>query len=989
MKKRKIWNKFLSGIFVVAMIFPNTSNMAYAINDNQEEIIVTAAEETVASTEHNYMSDEEAPTSEEPVLNENGQYEIGSLEQLMWFASKVNTQEITSHKVILTGDIVIDDSVEWKPIMLKDNCPSVFDGNGHTITINQDLTSLGNQGIGIFGTYNYSTIKNLIVKGEIKCNSQNVGAIVGSAYRTTISNVISYVNITNAATEGGTGGLAGKFGGQDADGLYSLIENCTVNANISGGGSAGGLVGNIWAGYQYCTIKDSHYSGDVNGTVNSGAIVGYNGNNSATTSTIKNVSYDEKDNIHFIGGKGSGKLSTENISIKPAKNVTLRGKTYEIKDGLILDLRELVGPGFNVTINITGSGQVISTGQYRLENSVINVTSNNTSDYVLLQNVRIICTSADKFNETGLHISGDIINVEVEGCEITNRVDERREVYDIVLHTYYDDTPRIRAEFQIIGSTGKTEWLYLKTSEGSLESNCVGEIQSIKFRLKDGDYYEELEDISVKGRNYGSTYKAYIGRMFDSDTDTGPITVKNTDNVYRVEVHTAFEPFADTWDTVYFYLRDTSGRVSDTWVLNYGPTLPNQSIIKYVYVPDDFGECVNVVFYTERRYYSANAWKLDDFTISKEQGESTNEYFKFDSGQYFEENDYPISFGKYSGQTGAFYVEVKTSNKSKAGTDSNIWLTIYGSKGSTGEINLGTYAAGGNDFEKNDLDCFYIGYNVAKLGTIEKIKIRKEDNGIGPDWHLDYIKISEEVGYEQEGQSVTFDIDQWIRDSSYTFGSGYITNVTLRATTTIDRELLSNLTKNDDGSYSLKVDRNITMKEDVFDLLTENGLVFTVEMMDDSGEMIYAITFDGSKFESSKSLELKKGYSFTDGNAIVDFLSNVALPAGTTIRINAKFLGFDTKDTFVELTRSTDEKWKDSVMIKTGSETKTITLKEGIEKLVNSLSEELPLINMTEDTAAPPTGDKSNLWMWLVLLFISGIGVSRITLYERKRKMQK
>ncbi len=50
--------------------------------------------------------------------------------------------------------------------------------------------------------------------GSISCNTtENVAVLVNSVYRTTIRNVISTCSITNAATSGGTGGLIGNIWG--------------------------------------------------------------------------------------------------------------------------------------------------------------------------------------------------------------------------------------------------------------------------------------------------------------------------------------------------------------------------------------------------------------------------------------------------------------------------------------------------------------------------------------------------------------------------------------------------------------------------------------------------------------------------------------------------------------------------------------------------------------------------------------------------------
>lgn len=44
-------------------------------------------------------------------------------------------------------------------------------------------------------------------------------------------------------------------------------------------------------------------------------------------------------------------------------------------------------------------------------------------------------------------------------------------------------------------------------------------------------------------------------------------------------------------------------------------------------------------------------------------------------------------------------------------------------------------------------------------------------------------------------------------------------------------------------------------------------------------------------------------------------------------------------------------------------------------------------LNKPADTTSPATGDNSNLWLWVALMFVNGIGIFGITLYDRKRKV--
>ncbi len=45
-------------------------------------------------------------------------------------------------------------------------------------------------------------------------------------------------------------------------------------------------------------------------------------------------------------------------------------------------------------------------------------------------------------------------------------------------------------------------------------------------------------------------------------------------------------------------------------------------------------------------------------------------------------------------------------------------------------------------------------------------------------------------------------------------------------------------------------------------------------------------------------------------------------------------------------------------------------------------------VSLIISTDSPQTGDNSNLWLWFAFLFVSGIGIFGITVYDRKRKAQ-
>ena len=106
-----------------------------------------------------------------------------------------------------------------------------------------------------------------MLEGTINTNSDKnhfsgqggVGVLAGSAYKTTIKNVVSTVDVVDTGN-GYVGGLIGYFGGNNGNQPGSFIQNCAVYANItSTNGTVGGLVGGTWENAQCWQINNCIY----------------------------------------------------------------------------------------------------------------------------------------------------------------------------------------------------------------------------------------------------------------------------------------------------------------------------------------------------------------------------------------------------------------------------------------------------------------------------------------------------------------------------------------------------------------------------------------------------------------------------------------------------------------------------------------------------------------------------------------------------------
>ncbi|WP_051453354.1 two-partner secretion domain-containing protein [Hydrogenovibrio kuenenii] len=159
-----------------------------------------------------------------------------------------------------------------------------LDGLGHTIshlTINDSSSSAK----GIFATTSGATIQNLGLANFNITGSANIGALVGYAMSTTISNVhVSNTQITATGTAN-AGGIAGQAinNGKIS---HSYVDN-TVNISAPLASNVGGLVGN-----NASRINESYSQAQVKGKISVGGLIGKNANaikNSYATGSVNST----------------------------------------------------------------------------------------------------------------------------------------------------------------------------------------------------------------------------------------------------------------------------------------------------------------------------------------------------------------------------------------------------------------------------------------------------------------------------------------------------------------------------------------------------------------------------------------------------------------------------------------------------------------------------------------------------------------------------
>ena len=208
----------------------------------------------------------------EPV---NGCYEIGTKEQLNWFAYYVNNKDNKINGK-LTKDI---DFTSQSTMIGEPGHPygGEFNGQGHTITVaysflndaggNDNTEFENNSELALFRRVNGGIIKNLKVDGTINTINKLAGGIVSSIWeKGTIENCVSSVVITdekNNDHDGTHGGILARV--KFRNGLV-VIRNCAfvgkLNAEHATGN--GGIIGWPDNGGDNVKIQNCYVSGTLN-----------------------------------------------------------------------------------------------------------------------------------------------------------------------------------------------------------------------------------------------------------------------------------------------------------------------------------------------------------------------------------------------------------------------------------------------------------------------------------------------------------------------------------------------------------------------------------------------------------------------------------------------------------------------------------------------------------------------------------------------------
>ncbi|KAL8614278.1 hypothetical protein ACOMHN_007616 [Nucella lapillus] len=247
---------------------------------------------------------------------------------------------------------------------------------------------------------------------------------------------------------------------------------------------------------------------------------------------------------------------------------------------------------------------------------------------------------------------------------------------------------------------------------------------------------------------------------------TGPAIKKPLPVVhYKVEVHTGKKSSAGTDANVYLNI---FGDLGDTGRRYLKRSKTNKNKFEKGQVDEFEIEAVTLMKLRKIRIGhdgrgSGAGWFLDKVVVRQMDTDKYDTEFLCNRWLAEDEDDGQIERELLAGgaqmlNTTTYHVNVKTGDVRNAGTDANVFLKIFGSKGDTDNLKLRSSETTSNKFEKGRTDLFKL--DTTDVGKIKKIKIGHDGTKPGSGWFLDEVTID----VPSQGQHYRFACHRWLAD---------------------------------------------------------------------------------------------------------------------------------------------------------------------------------------------------------------------------------
>ncbi len=265
---------------------------------------------------------------------------------------------------------------------------------------------------------------------------------------------------------------------------------------------------------------------------------------------------------------------------------------------------------------------------------------------------------------------------------------------------------------------------------------------------------------------------------FENIRNSGSEKIKISRVKYEIEIETGNRHYAGTDAGVYIKLYGENGRTTNLIKIrsNNSDDFEKGTIKRQEIECEDIGRITKIYIEHDNKG-DAPGWYLEKIIIRYE-----DEIYNFRVKEWLSNKDkhiHPSTLVLEDSSKFQYVVIIETGDFDNAGTDSSIYIQLYGSNGKKTKLQ-GIDTEGYDDFEESSLGA-YIVYSDDELGDINKIKIEHDSTGNDPNWYIkrvivdnrfhftveEWLKKDENKGYASKIYIVDTEKNEDIKDIKY------------------------------------------------------------------------------------------------------------------------------------------------------------------------------------------------------------------------------
>ncbi|CAF4073398.1 unnamed protein product, partial [Rotaria sordida] len=334
------------------------------------------------------------------------------------------------------------------------------------------------------------------------------------------------------------------------------------------------------------------------------------------------------------------------------------------------------------------------------------------------------------------------------------------------------------------------------TDEFEIEAMDIGEPEKIKVGHDDSGFRSDwlLERVEIDVPKFGRTWIFPCGKWLSTSKGDCQLEAELYPQTMATEVYTPYVPYeikvftskvsgAGTDANIHieiYGVEKTTGQIMLCGKTDRKGKFQTGSIDTFVHELEDVGKDIEKIRIGHDNHGFGAAWHLDHVEIRRLDKNQKTKTFIFPCRRWLAKNEDDGSIVRElipekvieekldkSGQLQVrereiqdhlemkqYIVDVYTGDKFGCGTNANVYCTIYGDKGDTGERELSHSETHTDKFERKHMDRFKL--ECADLGNVFKLKIRHDNAGLSPDWLLSKVEVKDDI------RTYVFYCEQWL-----------------------------------------------------------------------------------------------------------------------------------------------------------------------------------------------------------------------------------